>query len=211
MNVSALRERWLSLASRLKLERASAIFECIVHSYGDERRAYHTLAHIGQCLSEFDEHREFAANPDRVELALWFHDVVYEPGEQFNEGLSAIYAQDILKHAGLHQVEALMVATLILATCHKGYAAGPDAELLVDIDLSILGKPKKQFIEYEAQIRAEFSAFSDAEFSTGRLKFVHSFLQKPTIYCTKVFHDKYEQEARKNLTRLIDPEYAKHL
>ena len=44
-----------------------------------------------------------------------------------------------------------------MATRHAALPAGGDEQLLVDIDLAILGASAARFAEYERQIRAEYA------------------------------------------------------
>ena len=87
-----------------------------------------------------------------VELAIWFHDVVYDTRAADNEERSAQLAQAWLGevHAEPALIEA--VSRLVLATKKHDPSLHADAALLVDVDLSILGQPQEQFWEYEAQI-----------------------------------------------------------
>ena len=88
-----LRERWLDLWQRLQQQGAEGdqerVYRLLSQAYCESHRAYHTLAHVAHALKEFDSVRELAKDPDAVELALWFHDVVYDIGARNNEEESA--------------------------------------------------------------------------------------------------------------------------
>src|SRR5436853_5424394 len=55
---------------------------------GSDRR-FHTLHHIHDCLDRLDEVASMLDDRDAVEIALWFHDAVYEPSCPDNERNSA--------------------------------------------------------------------------------------------------------------------------
>lgn len=168
-------------------------------AYSQDWRAYHNLEHIGDCLGEFEAVRAPAANPLAVETAIWFHDAIYDTRRKDNEERSADFAHAILTRAGLPPGFLESVRALILATKHIASPADPDAALLTDIDLSILGQPPARFTEFEEQIREEYIWVADADFAAGRADVLKGFLERRFIYATEVFRAKYESQARENL------------
>ena len=92
---------------------------------------------------------------------------------------------------------------LILATKHDVPPLNHDARFLVDIDLASLGYPEREFNKNTARIRAEYNWVSKETFNRERAKLLQSFLDRPSIYLTEFFHNKYEAQARKNLARAI--------
>jgi predicted metal-dependent HD superfamily phosphohydrolase len=61
------------------------LFIEIERRYSEPHRAYHNRLHIDECLQEFDRMRGEARNPIALELAIWFHDVIYDPRATDNE------------------------------------------------------------------------------------------------------------------------------
>ena len=57
--------------------------------YAESHRHYHDKRHLAHCLSEFDLAVERIVRPDLVEMAIWFHDIINEPGRSDNEARSA--------------------------------------------------------------------------------------------------------------------------
>ena len=55
--------------------------------------------------------------------------------------------------------------------------AGPDAGLMVDVDLSILGQNEQRFAEYEAQIREEYRWVPGLIFKPKRAEILQRFLE----------------------------------
>jgi len=85
-----MEKRWVELWHRLgAVGEAEFYYELLAGRYKEAGRAYHTLEHIEHCLNEFDEVRNLANDPNAVELALWYHDVIYDTKRQDNEELSA--------------------------------------------------------------------------------------------------------------------------
>jgi predicted metal-dependent HD superfamily phosphohydrolase len=193
-------DRWISLW------RASGAsgdplpwFHRLTAAYSEPHRLYHNLRHIAECQKEFDAARNLSSSPGAVELAIWFHDAVYEPKSADNEEQSAALAEQCLR--GSHVKESLVekVKRLVLATKSHDVNADEDAPLLVDVDLSILGQPERRFLEYETQIRAEYAWVAEDKFAARRAEILEGFLARDRIYATSWFYDRYEHQARHNL------------
>ena len=135
-----------------------------------------------------------------VEVALWFHDAVCDTRSHRNELLSAEWAE--LELDTNHSVAA-QVRELILATKHDAIPSTPDAQLLADIDLSILGAPRERFLEYETQVRQEYEWVPDEVFRRERVKILQRFLDRPSIYSTAFFRERLEDAARENVADSI--------
>ena len=161
-----------------------------------------TTINLAECLAEFDGARHLTQQPAAVELALWFHDAVYDPKAGDNEEQSAAMAKDCLETGGLSKL-AVTVSDLVMATKSHSTEAGPDAALMVDVDLSILGKGEQRFTEYEAQIREEYRSVPKLIFNFKRAEILERFLARSRIYATDFFATKYEQQARRNLAGSI--------
>jgi predicted metal-dependent HD superfamily phosphohydrolase len=180
-----------------------ALFGRLVAAWSEPQRHYHTLQHLRECLVLLDDVRGQAARPAEVELALWFHDAVYEPTRHDNEERSADQAREAMHAAGLDAASADRVHALVMDTRHAQPPAGADAQLLVDIDLAILGAPAQRFDESDAQIRREYAHVGEAQWREGRTRVLRSFLERPAIYSTAVFHAAREAQARANLQRAL--------
>jgi predicted metal-dependent HD superfamily phosphohydrolase len=96
------------------------------------------------------------------------------------------------------------VHALVMATRHTALPVGGDEQLLVDIDLAILGAAPARFAEYEQQIREEYGHVPDGLFRPKRRAILRSFLERPRLYSTPQFHAALEDTARANLQRAID-------
>ena len=180
----------------------SALFAQLKAAYAEPQRHYHTLQHLGECLAAFDNVRTRAEHPHEVELALWFHDAIYDVKSHENEQRSADWARDALRDAGVEAASAQRVHDLIMATRHTAVPSGRDEPLLIDIDLAILGAERPRFDEYEQQIRKEYAYVPGFLFRRKRREILKGFLDRPAIYSTPWFHDALEAKARDNLRRV---------
>jgi predicted metal-dependent HD superfamily phosphohydrolase len=198
------RDRWLALLHTAgAVWDASGWFDRLAKAYSEPQRHYHNHQHIAECLAEFDEARHLAQQPAAVELALWFHDAVYDPKAGDNEEQSAALAKRCLGECGITSPLGETVARLVMVTKHHDMGTDADAAVMVDVDLSILGRDEKRFFEYEEQIRREYAWVPAAVFGPKRAEILQGFLARKRIFITDWFRDKYEQHARRNLEASI--------
>jgi predicted metal-dependent HD superfamily phosphohydrolase len=179
------------------------LFQLISSHYNEPARQYHTLQHLGECLDLFESVMDLATHPAEVEMALWFHDAIYNIASHDNEAQSAQWARAELSKAGLLPEKIDRIQSLIMSTCHTALPITIDECLLVDIDLAILGSSAERFAEYEQQIRTEYNFVPETIFNQKRQEILQGFLDRSTIYSTKYFQDKIEARARDNIKRSI--------
>ena len=95
----------MDLRSRWPLDEA--LYQDLVARYREPHRRYHTLQHLEECFARFDELRALAEHPRDVELAIWFHDAIYDTRRSDNEARSAAWGRSV---AG-ERVHDLVMAT----------------------------------------------------------------------------------------------------
>jgi predicted metal-dependent HD superfamily phosphohydrolase len=197
-------EHWRKLWARLGAAVTDELlFYDLTARYSEPHRRYHTLQHLDECFEKLADLKAEAVHPDEVELALWFHDAVYDTRRQDNEENSADWARSTVFAAGLATPVAARIHTLVMATRHNAVPSGTDEQILVDVDLSILGSRPERFNEYENQIRDEYSWVPGMVFRSERRTILKEFLERPTIFSTQKFIEAYEAQARQNLERSI--------
>jgi predicted metal-dependent HD superfamily phosphohydrolase len=160
--------------------------------------------HAGKFLTLIREgHWEYV---DRVNAsgAAVIVAVLYEPRSADNEERSADLARPCIVDCGLGQQLSESVAQLILGTKQHDTSLSADAPLLVDIDLSIFGRPPERFWEYERQIRKEYEWVPKSVFTEKRAEILLHFLSRMAVYSTGHFMEKYERQARLNLTASVE-------
>lgn len=186
----------------LSADDAVDSIDTLMRMYSQPHRHYHNLQHVLECLTQFEDAQTVCEDPVAVEMALWYHDLVYDPGEATNERLSANKAKFDCMRMQTEQEFAENVCSIILATTHAGDPIGDEA-MAADIDLTILASPWERFSEYEKQIREEYSIYDDKLFNTSRMLFLDNMLRRPRIFVTDHFHDKCEGAARANIGRSL--------
>lgn len=181
---------------------AETVYDRLSELYGEPHRHYHTLNHIRHCLREFDRAAALMDEPDAVEMALWFHDAIYWPGATDNEWRSAeLFRQwsDGYADPAFQQ----RVHDLVMVTMHREPPAWGDAGFIVDIDLSSFGLPWEACERDGCLIRAEFAEITDDQYYPGHLRFLRTLQERPNIYFTDFFQQRYGLAARQNLARII--------
>lgn len=190
---------WIQLHPEVGVDEA---WQRIVDGYTERHRRYHNWDHILWCLKQFDLIKHLLMYPDLVEFAIYFHDVVYRPGASDNEERSADVAMSFVPEMQFPDVA--IVRILILDTKHNSEPRLVDGEYLADIDLSSMGDDE-QNARYAVNIREEFLSFVPAEiFDSERKKFIQKFIDKPRIYYTDFFHQKYGEAAKRNLEKQLE-------
>ena len=96
-----------------------------------------------------------------------------------------------------------VVADLILATRHKGQPASPDASLIRDIDLAMLGSDPGVYDSYAQAIRQEYGWVPLADYAKARIRVLESFLGRPSVFSCIQMDTRLGDQARDNLKREI--------
>jgi predicted metal-dependent HD superfamily phosphohydrolase len=190
---------WLAVGARANPALGGQLMRC----YAEPQRAYHTLQHLEECIAALQPVLPLAAHAGEVEVALWFHDAIYDVRGHDNEARSADWAAQAMCVDGAAPAAADRVRALVLATRHAVLPVTPDAQLLVDIDLAILGAAEARFDDYERQVRREYAWVPEDLFRDKRREVLEQFLLRPAIYSTTTFRQRLESAARRNLARSI--------
>jgi predicted metal-dependent HD superfamily phosphohydrolase len=172
--------------------------------YAQPGRHYHNQTHIDALLAHFAAVRDIVVAPAAVELAIWYHDSVYEPTAHDNEARSVAlfrtHLGDSLAPTLVAQVVAMIEATerhLLPTTGSPSLLA--DCALFLDMDLSILGVPAPVFARYETDIRREYAMVPEDAYRAGRAAVLERFLARDRLYFSERFHGRLEAQARHNL------------
>jgi len=178
---------------------AAVEHEKLIACYAERHRAYHTLQHLGECLTQLDQVRELCSHPDEVALALWYHDAIYKPRRSDNEVRSADWLAKVAIQFAAPAAAVGRMRELVLVTRHDAIPVGIDAQILVDIDLSILGASPERFGEYERQVRREYRWVPLPLYRSQRAKVLQSFMKRQRIYSTERYFNLLESRARENI------------
>jgi predicted metal-dependent HD superfamily phosphohydrolase len=194
-------------------ERAMMIdlcWEAIAEAYQQPHRHYHNLSHI-EALISFEDQFEIS---DNVWWAIWFHDFVYDTHTNDNEEQSQkIFSEWSIKLdlPDMPNVNCRKIYDLIKLSKHENQKVyiDHDANLFLDLDLSILGVARDKFEEYDEQIRKEYSWVPDDIFNAKRKEILTKFRAGP-IFRTARMIAQFEEQAQKNLAYISLTKYGRN-
>jgi predicted metal-dependent HD superfamily phosphohydrolase len=198
--------RWVASLPPTWIDGCSeSLFTTAHDCYQSPGRFYHTWAHVTACV---DTLRTFPCDSVRsVFLALLFHDAVYIPGSGDNEKESAQLATRMLRQeSALQADEIAQIHRFILATRNhtvdKAESSG-GLRATLDIDMSILGAPWKQYSSYAREVRDEYcpAVTTEPRFVAGRIAFLSKVLAAKAIFSTPEGVIRWEGSARDNIAR----------
>ncbi|MFF0224910.1 hypothetical protein [Streptomyces sp. NPDC004629] len=183
----------------------AAYADRLLARWQEPQRRYHTLAHLTAVLDHVDTLAEYAADPDVVRLAAWFHDAVYLPDRSENEERSARLAERALPEAGVPADRTAEVARLVrLTATHDPAADDRDGQVLCDADLAILAAPPAAYAAYTAAVRAEYHFVPNDAFRDGRAAILRQLLELPRLFRTPYGQREWEPTARYNLSAELE-------
>ena len=201
MHLSALNNAITSAA-------ITALWQDIAARYNEPQRAHHTLKHIQQLFEQFDQIKDKLYEPHIIALALYYHDVTYDPRRSDNELKSAEYAVEALSHYLSAEQCQHIYALIMMTATHQPHKLADedkssDAAYLLDMDLSILGAPWSEYQQYAQAVRQEYAHVTKVNYRVGRITVLQKLLTHTTLYLTDYYHSRLEEQARDNIKREI--------
>ncbi|MDH3453144.1 MAG: hypothetical protein OEN20_12065 [Gammaproteobacteria bacterium] len=142
-------------------------------------------------------------DPDAVELALWFHDVIFQTPGSDNELRSAEWFMAVAKD-DLRAHLCKRVCAMIMVTVHPSEPSDSDEQIVVDIDLSSFALPWERMKRDSEAVRREMQHMTDREFFAGQIRFLDSLLNRAAFFGSVFFNQRSEAAARANVTRYLD-------
>ena len=177
--------------------------------YAEPHRAYHTQAHIDTMLAGLAELGPAVADPAAAELAIWYHDAIYDPAASDNEARSAALLRADM--TGLAAPVLLEFAeTLVKLTATHDLPDGlpsdlaADAALFLDLDMAVLGSSPAEYDAYERGIAVEYEpVYGRQRFAAGRAAFLSGMLDRPQLFLSRQCQDRFDDAARGNMRRAL--------
>ena len=170
--------------------------------YSLKKRFYHNLKHLEHMLLELEFIKDKAVDLDSILFSVYYHDIIYDASKSNNEEESAKFLEKVLIKTSFENIESCKKQ--IIATKKHEKSDDIDVNILLDIDMAILGQSWDIYEAYCQKIRKEYSIYPDFLYKKGRKKALKSFLEQNRIFKTDFFHDKYESITRYNIFREIE-------
>eukprot|EP00850_Spirogloea_muscicola_P012435 SM000080S22950 [mRNA] locus=s80:289938:293695:+ [translate_table: standard] len=189
----------------VKKEVAEEWWQLIEAHHRQHHRHYHTFAHLRSLYNLYSRYAHFVADPCAFHLAIFFHDVVYEPRasvQGVNEKESAALFLKFARAAGLTSDLAEKINKYILQTFNhmEEIQVSEDLALFLDVDLAILGAAKNDYEMYAANIRREYMHVDEAVYKEKRANLLQEWLARSRLYRTDIIHQAFGDQAKINLT-----------
>ena len=183
----------------LNLDPNLSEYEMLENKYNEKHRAYHNLTHIKDCLNHLDEYNQNLEDKHEIELAIFYHDVIYNPYRKDNEPKSADLAILFLNNQKVEHTIISKIEALIIATIHQKSPETRSQAIIMDIDIATLGSEPSVYLEYSQNIRKEYSWVPMILYKRKRKEILNNFLKRERLYYTDYFFHKFETQARINL------------
>ncbi len=192
--------------------------------YVKNNLVYHNFNHI-QDMIDIAESYDCKLTLGQF-LAILYHDSSYTPGAPDNEENSVknmyqqinnMYQQINIENMNFYKRNEIDIAKQIILDTKTHIPTIEESELVIDLDLAILGFTRKIFSEYRNAIydeyRKAYSNKSDDEFNIlffeGTISFGEEMLNRDNIYYTELFRNVYEKKATINLLKMVNDSKTK--
>ncbi len=199
-----LRAEWTALCERMDIAGYDDLWDGIAKAYGEPQRHYHTLAHIAAVVRDGQRIRAKFDDADVALLALFFHDLIYDPARSDNEAQSAERMRALLA-SSIGGGRLSRAERHILATKSHARTDDDDTHLVLDIDMAILGAAWADYLAYAEGVAREYVPVYGLEaYAAGRANlFLTPTLARGPIFLTKAFANR-EAQARQNLAEELE-------
>lgn len=141
----------------------------VTRQYCEPHRYYHNLEHIAHM---FQLAKQWGVELSTIQtLAVWFHDVVYDPTRQDNEEQSARFMRKYAPKWSQVDVEKIILDT----KTHK--PSFDISKIVLDLDMAILGEQPLKYRRYAKMIRKEYIFVPEEMYQQARTGFLQQCLQ----------------------------------
>ncbi|WP_440133767.1 HD domain-containing protein [Chitinophaga sancti] len=180
-------------------------FNSILTHYNESHRFYHNLDHVQTLLVFIEEYNHLVHDLETLQLAVFFHDIIYDVQRADNEERSALVATQFLEQTSYPPEKIALVSEYIRATkSHQNPNKDSDLDCFLDFDLFILSGPERMYQAYAKNIRKEYGIYPDSVYVPGRKKILQYFLDRPSIYKTAGFRERFDAVAKENIQRELE-------
>lgn len=166
-------------------------------NYSKSSRYYHNLEHLNTMFVELEYVKSTVNHLDRLLLSIYYHDIIYKITKSDNEYQSALVFEKRMMKTNFLAIDECKKQ--IEKTKTHQLSGDYDTNVLMDLDLVILGKSPHVYQQYCDAIRKEYQLYPDLIYRNGRKKVLKHMLSFDSIYKTDWFKQAYENQARENL------------
>jgi len=196
----------LSLEAGISHGKVEEWWTRIALQYTEVGRTYHNLNHLRDMFRLYKEIKSHLTDRLVVGLAVFFHEMVYDPQSPDNEHYSAEEFERFADEVQMCQDIRQQVLAIIL-NAHdidgEQEETPPDMDHFMDLKLAVLARDAEEYDQYLANIRQEYTHLDTDTFLSSRAEVLQMLLEGQ-VYRTLLVADKYEERAKQNLKRELD-------
>ena len=163
----------------------------LVKAYNEPHRYYHNWNHISDM---FYNAKIYNLNlTDTQQLAILFHDIIYNVKREDNIFMSTYYSNEQLSadiaynYCKMYNEEIADNVKQIILDTEKELPTIKESEYVIDLDLLGLAF-KDKYDKNGVNIKQEFKHLDSKTFYTNRLKWIMSMLDRDTIFVSEKFN-----------------------
>ena len=205
-SAEVVRQRWSELLGG-EHGRSLGLRDGLISAYAATSRHYHGLDHIAALLALSRAYAAHLNDRAAVDLAILYHDVVYEPTRADNEARSAARARRELAAAGCRGDRA---STRSRAISRRRSTRSPRRPAVSPTAISIICSistcrfsPRRRLLTtpMPPPFAASIAIYPDLLYRPGRAKVLKAFLAAPQLYRVPALAGLWELRARENIAR----------
>lgn len=199
MSELELRINWERFVAPSGGTEADKEFDSVLSRHAEPQRHYHTIDHVAWVLRHLDSFDHPDIDHGLAAAAAFYHDAIYDPTRTDNEATSAALAREALTALGWTDQRAEQVVELVLATVDHRVVDDVTTSAFCSADLAILAADPSEYSDYVNQVRTEYGFLDETVWRGGRAAVLNGFLERATIFDTRIVPAGWEQRARANI------------
>lgn len=210
--MASLTDSWDSLTKDLNDNKVKW-WNTLIKRLSNESRKYHNVKHLEIKYKLYGEIKHLILNKEAMEYAIFFSYFEYDPRSLDSDKRNVELFKSFCADCGISLDSNVCKDACDLLSCigshiteeHKTSNAfgNTDKHYFLDLDMAVLGTDEISYEIYTKQVRGEYDFLAENVYKALRLKVLQTFLQIPNIFSTKVFREKYEEQARRNILKEI--------
>lgn len=197
---------WINICNQANIVNNDVIndvYQVIVSMYGETGRYYHTLEHVKSMLQLSIQYQDCIKDIVSLQIAIFFHDIVYNAKSGTNEYDSVeIFVNLLDNHLEkciINKVTRFIMSTKSHQLSDDSNKDDDDEKYFLDFDMAVLSWPRECYIEYAANIRKEYIHVELDDYCIKRSAFLRNTIKSASKIYHSILYLEREQLARDNM------------
>jgi len=151
----------------------------LLDKWNESHRYHHDMSHLVNLVEQINEdygNGLFSENEkNKLIVSAIFHDIIYEPGSNMNEHNSSEFFLGLCREK--FDIDVVEIKQIILDTKnHVG--STPLSKKFQEYDMKICESNLENLMNWEANIRKEYSSYTSDDYKRSRILFLESILDR---------------------------------